>query len=197
MTFVLAVLMMAIPGKTADACEGPFVRQGVLSDVRPGLPNREAVRVIGVVMGYGSVTRAIGKRMDVDRAATLRIRVREVVSGRIANGDREIVPLGYSASCSSVGETRDWVEETYKIGTSVVVFGESIPGFSTSSAPAILAESHQGGFVAMISGNLPRVATGELDFGRLDNAHSLGRVLWFEFDRADNRCLHLYRIYCI
>jgi len=46
MSLVLGVLMMATPGGTANACEGPFVRQGVLGDVRPELPNREAVRVI-------------------------------------------------------------------------------------------------------------------------------------------------------
>jgi hypothetical protein len=109
MTLVLAMLMLATPGKTADACEGPFARQGVLSDVRPGLPNREAVRVIGVVTGYGSVNRAVGKRMDVHRAATLRIRVREVVSGRIANGDLDVVTLGYSASCNTLGRVL-WFE---------------------------------------------------------------------------------------
>jgi hypothetical protein len=183
-----AVLIVASIADKAEACQFTFERvgrQGVLRDVRPGFPNSEAIRVVGVVTGYGSVTYAVGKLKDVDIAATLRLRIQEVVSGKIAGKDVEVVSLFHSADCSSRGIIRESLEAEYPVGTPVVVFGELIAGFGASAGPAIIAELNQGGFVWVNLRNVRRTETDDLDFRHLPRqAGASNGFLVFELDRA-------------
>jgi hypothetical protein len=156
-------------------------RSGVLKDVQPGLPSREAVRVVGVVTGYGTVDRAVGRRPNAAGIATLRVRIDDVVSGRIGKGEAEIVPIGVVADCSSKGSTPELLREGYPVGATLVVLGEAIV-LSESGPVAIVAEANQGGFAAQVPPNVRRIASGELDFSA--SLPAGGGFMDFEFDRA-------------
>ncbi len=160
------------------------VREGVLSDLRPGVPNREAARVVGVVTGYGTADRAIEGLAQSTGIATLHVRIDDVVSGRISKGNSDIVVLNHRSDCASVVAARDFLEEHYPVGARIVVFGEVIAPFDSRSS-AVLAQVNQGGWAYVVPPNVRRIATGELDFAaQRESAASLGRFMYFEFDRA-------------
>lgn len=184
---VLLCALMVVPvlSDRGYACEMDvgFYRGAV---ARSGMPDREAIRVVGVVSGYGSITRPVGalsNRKIGPAAATVRVRIEQVVSGKINNTETEVAVLSVSASCMSAGIRPDVLQRSYPIGMAIAVFGEAIPGFNEPDKVAILAAMNQGGFVEAIPSDLKRIPTGELDFQKSYREVSQG-LLEFEFDRA-------------
>jgi hypothetical protein len=148
------------------------------------MPNRVAVRVVGVVTGYGSVTRAVADLTTINGApATIRIRVEQVVSGNIGKTEIEVALFETQSDCRSAGVDRDSLQRRYPVGTTIAVFGTVIAAFSARDQVAILAARNQGGFAEAVPRNPSRIPTGELDF-----RNAYGKVsqfiLEFEFDRA-------------
>jgi hypothetical protein len=171
----------------ASACDlgRSLPRSDILKDVRPGVPSREAVRLVGVVTGYGTVDRAFARLPNtIGNIATLRLRVDDVVSGRVGRGETEIVPFGVVADCSSMGLTTDLVSQRYPVGSTLVVLGEAVllPG---SSLLSVVADAKQGGFAKLAPLDVRRLASGELDFSAATGSVRASGSYWdFELDRA-------------
>jgi hypothetical protein len=165
-----AIGLLSLLPTPASPCSLVFVRHG--------LPEAEPPRVVGRVIGYGDEARPVP---GVERAVSLRIDIESVVSGRVAPGERTVVPLFYGASCGSVSMSYDDVVHRYPVGAVVAV---SSSGNSPARRDApIVVEQNRGGFVIVLPPGIQRTADGDLDFARFDPSHE-----WllrdFEFDRA-------------
>jgi hypothetical protein len=99
MKYSIAVCVFLVVGLFAGrshACEMVSLRQG--------LPREGVTLGIGLVIGHGT---AVHPAATVDNAPSLRVRINTVVSGNIASGETEIVPLYYGPDCKTAPTARD------------------------------------------------------------------------------------------
>ena len=159
----------------ADACSIVF-----LPTLLP--PEPDAVRIAGVITGYGTAVRPIPR---VESAPTLYVRVEDVVSGSVGRGDAEIVLLFYEADCRSRPFDRKELESLFPIGSPVVVYGVE-NWVRTGGRPTVMAEMNSGAYVGRVPQGVPRTRYGDLDFERLDatTAQTNYQFAQFEFDRV-------------
>ena len=82
-------------------------------------PSLDAVRISGVIAGYGA-PQPVGLLID---APTLQVRVQEVISGNIREGDAAVALLDFGADCRSTPSDPQTLERMFPLGTPVVVLG--------------------------------------------------------------------------
>jgi hypothetical protein len=133
---------------------GLLIISGALSDRAYGcdpfiLERAGPERVAGVVLGYGSITHAVGKNLEVKNGATLRVRIDEVMNGKVGKGEAEVAWLMYAKDCRAHVYSRDQLEQRYPVGTPIVVTGVATASFTAPTA-AIVAEYTQGGSVEIV-----------------------------------------------
>jgi hypothetical protein len=131
-TVLLALFALTAFPDHAYACSMAF------APVVP--PKPDAVRIAGVITGYGVATRPVPK---VESAPTVYLRVQGVVSGSVRDGDAEVVLLFYEADCSSRPYERQELEKVFPVGSPVVVFGVDAR-IRNGGRSTVLAEMNKG-----------------------------------------------------
>jgi hypothetical protein len=182
--FCVVVLLAFVQGAGAtrsDACDLVFIAE---------FPTREATRLTGIVIGFElvdgtTVSKAAPDAVRLpgaDRGVeALRIAIHDVVSGGVSASETTVVPLSFGPDCRTLlgSYQRDYMQQTYPLGTLVAVHGRS----AGSSMAVIVAESNRQEFVAKIPGTITRTSEGDLDF-RKGNSNLNTFVEQFEFARV-------------
>jgi hypothetical protein len=138
-------------------------------------PSLDAVRISGVIAGYGA-PRPVGLLVN---APTLQVRVQEVISGNIREGDAEVALLDYGADCRSTPSERQTLERMFPVGTPVAVFG--VARVSEAGTPIVVVERNSSKYVVRIPPGVTRTSYGDVDFQRFDARGSFGD---FEYARV-------------
>ena len=144
---------------------------------KPGL-----VRITGMVTGYGTATRPVPV---VESAPTLNLRVQQVVSGSVGEGDTEVVLLFYEADCSSRSYERKELEKAFPVGSPVVVFGVDAR-LRNAGRPTVLAEMNGGAYVGRVPQDVTRTSDGDVDFQRMEDMtyRQYFEFMQFEFEKV-------------
>ena len=175
MKYVIAFWACLVAGLFADranACDMVLLRAG--------LPREEGTLGLGLVIGHGMAARPIAA---IENAPSLHVRIDTVISGNIASGESEIVPLFYGPDCQSTPTDRTMLERSYPVGTMIAFSTTAIPRDDAHSTRSIVVESNHGGFVVAVPGDAARTRDGDLDFEHFD-APQRWQFGEFEFVRA-------------
>jgi hypothetical protein len=173
-TVLLALFALTALPDHADACSMAF------TPVVP--PKPDAVRIAGVVTGYGVATRPVPK---VESAPTVYLRVQEVVSGSVRDGDAAVVLLFYEADCSSRPYERQELEKAFPVGSPVVVFGVDAR-VRNGGRSTVLAEMNKGAYVARVPQGVALTSYGVVDFQHVEDMtyRRNFEFMQFEFERV-------------
>ena len=85
--FLAALLALTAFAEQAFGCDR--------AEIYTLTPSLDGVRISGVIAGYGA-QRPVGLPVN---APTLHVRIQEVISGTIREGDAEVALLDYGADC--------------------------------------------------------------------------------------------------
>jgi len=145
-------------------------------------PKPDLVRIAGVITGYGTAARPVPV---VDSAPTLYVRVQQVVSGSVREGDAEVVLLFYGADCRSTPSERKELERVFPVGNPVVVFGVDA-GVRNAGRSTVLAEMNSGAYVAGVPQGVTLTSFGDVDFQRLEDLPYRRdfQYMQFEFEKV-------------
>src|SRR5215470_6826208 len=174
---ICTVLMCLAVHRSAQACEMILIHRG--------LPRPESILVLGVVVGHAETARPTD---GIALAPSLVVRPTVVVSGRIAKGTVQVVPLSNGIDCTTGPMRLTDVERLYPIGALIGIYPASTASAESRSTGMIVVETTEGGFVAVMPQNVKRTGNGDLDFDFFEKQHGYSPYSWylgeFEFARA-------------
>jgi hypothetical protein len=170
-------LMCSALANPSQACEMGLTRRG--------LPAAGSVLVLGVVVAHTEAARPID---GIERAPSLLVRPEVVVSGPVAPGKVQVVPLYYGPDCRTAPMKSTDLDRLYPIGARIGI----APAVNTSvhdrSTGMIVVEMNRGGFVAVMPSDVKRTPEGDLDFRYFEDQHGYSPYSFtlgeFEFARA-------------
>jgi hypothetical protein len=180
---ILAALTITSFIKNVDACD-----MGTI----PGLPKRQDIHAAGIVLRHTEIQRPIDvssgptasrSSRSIDHAASMIVKITDVISGDVATGETEVVPLFFGPDCSSTSRAYEELKRAYPEGSHIAVFAPVTRSSNSTTRQRIVVEANRGGFVSRIPDNLKRTPHGDLAFDRYQS-WVLGQFEWFEFDRA-------------
>jgi len=141
--------------------------------------------VLGVVVAHTEAARPID---GIELAPSLLVRPEVVVSGSVAPGNVQVVPLFYGPDCKTAPMKSTDLDRLYPIGARIGIAPAVKTGVDDRSTGTIVVEMSRGGFVAVMPSNVKRTPEGDLDFHYFENQHGYSPYSWtlgeFEFARA-------------
>lgn len=141
--------------------------------------------VLGVVVAHTEVARPID---GIELAPSLLVRPEVVVSGPVAAGNVQVVPLFYGPDCKTAPMKSTELDRLYPIGARIGIAPAVKTPVDARSTGMIVVEMSRGGFVAVMPSDVKRTPEGDLDFHYFEDQNGYSPYSWtlgeFEFARA-------------
>jgi hypothetical protein len=151
-----------------------------------GLPKPGSILLLGAVVGYAEAARPIE---GIERAPSLLVRADTVISGAVAPGVVQVVPMSYGPDCITRPTATDELKRLYPMGVVFAIAPAVNAPANQRSTTMIVVEPYYGGFLTTIPRDVKLTPEGDLDFTHFANQHGYGiHGSWylgeFEFLRA-------------
>jgi hypothetical protein len=172
-----AAVMGSAVANPSQACDIPLVHRG--------LPRAESILVLGVVVAHTELAQPID---GIELAPSLLVRPEVVISGRVAPGNVQVVPLSFGASCNTAPMKSTDLSRLYPIGARIGVASAAKTPADDRATGMIVVETKGSGFVAVMPSDVKRTRQGDLDFNYFEKQNGYSPYSWtlgeFEFARA-------------
>jgi hypothetical protein len=172
-----SALMCSAVANPSQACEIVLGHRG--------LPAAGSILVLGVVVAHTELAPPVD---GIELAPSLLVRPEVVVSGPVAPGNVQVVPLFYGPDCKTAPMKWTDLNRLYPIGARIGIAPAVKTPVDDRATGVIVVEMSRGGFVAVMPSDVKRTPQGDLDFHYFENQNGYSPYSWtlgeFEFARA-------------